>query len=344
MTWLGLDIGGANVKVADGFGYARSYPVELWRELARLPQHLRTAIGEAPPSDQLAITMTGELADCFRSKAVGVRSIIEAVLTVAGERNSYVYLTDGRLVAPSLAIDSPVLAAASNWHALAAFACRFVSTSPALLIDVGSTTCDVIPLVGGQPVPQGVTDTQRLLSGELVYTGIERSPVCAVVQCVPYRGAMCPVAQEVFATMADVYIVLERLPEEPECTATADGQPATISEAVVRLGRMLAADGSEFSAGDARILAMAAARAQTAMVAAGIRKVIERFAAPPAAILLSGHGEFLARAALDEHAVTAPIVLLRDKLGEVVSRCAPAHAVAVLARERSESLIQGASV
>ena len=338
MTWLGLDIGGANVKVADGCGYARSYPLPLWRELPRLPEQIRIAIEQAPMSQQLAITMTGELADCFASKAAGVRSILQAVKLGAGNRHTLVYLTDGRLVSPHVALNDPALAAASNWHALAAFAGRYAISGEALLIDIGSTTCDVVALVDGRPATQGTTDTQRLLSGELVYTGIERSPVCAVLQTAPYRGALCPVTQELFATMADVYLVLERLTEEPENTATADGQPATSRCAVVRLGRMLAADATEFDSTDAVALAHAAAQSQAALVARGIARVLTRFAGPPRTLILSGHGEFLARAALSQFAIPAPFVILRDELGEAVSRCAPAHAVAVLAREWAVSL------
>jgi uncharacterized hydantoinase/oxoprolinase family protein len=36
------------------------------------------AIANAPASDHLAATMTGELADCFASKEQGVRHIIAA--------------------------------------------------------------------------------------------------------------------------------------------------------------------------------------------------------------------------------------------------------------------------
>ena len=72
---LGLDIGGANIKAADGEGYAQSFHFAMWRDSQRLAQQIRTAISEAPPSDHLAVTMTGELADCFESKAAGIRFI-----------------------------------------------------------------------------------------------------------------------------------------------------------------------------------------------------------------------------------------------------------------------------
>ena len=334
MNWLALDIGGANIKSANGRGFAQSYPFALWREPSLLAQQIRTAISEAPACDHLAVTMTGELADCFASKAAGVRYILQAVSAGSDNRHTRVYLVDGRLVTPQVALTMPQLAAAANWHALARFAPRYAPSGAALLIDVGSTTCDIIPLVDGQPAAKGVTDTQRLVAGELVYTGVERSPVCAVVSSVPYRERTCPVVQEVFATMRDVYLVLDLHPDDPANTSTADGQPATRSCARVRLGRMIAADAEEFSHRDAMVFAQHAFDTQVRLLAtSGIRQVVKSLPTPPQKIVLSGHGELLARRALESLRLTVPLTSLAKELGPTASRCAPAHALAVLAGE-----------
>jgi probable H4MPT-linked C1 transfer pathway protein len=273
------------------------------------------------------------LADCFESKAAGVRFILQAVGSGSDNRHTRVFLVDGRLVTPQVAVAIPHLVAASNWQALARFAARYAPTGAALAIDVGSTTCDVIPLVDGKPVAKGATDTQRLLAGELVYTGVERSPVCGVTSQVPYRGQTCPVVQELFATMRDVYLVLEQLPEDAASTATADGRPATKAAARLRLARMVAADSDEFNHRDAVALAESAADAQVARLAAAIGQVKSALPAAPQKIILSGHGEFLAREALDLLQLAAPCVSLTKEFGPAISRCAPAHALAVLARE-----------
>jgi probable H4MPT-linked C1 transfer pathway protein len=168
MKWLALDIGGANLKAADGKVFAESYAFALWREPQRLAQELRTIIAEAPESTHLAVTMTGELSDCFESKSIGVQHILKAVHAAADGRHTRVYLTDGMLVSPQVAIMKPHLAAASNWHALARFCGRFAPQGTAVLMDIGSTTSDVIPLVDRQPAAVGKSDTERLVSGELV--------------------------------------------------------------------------------------------------------------------------------------------------------------------------------
>jgi (4-(4-[2-(gamma-L-glutamylamino)ethyl]phenoxymethyl)furan-2-yl)methanamine synthase len=338
MNWLALDIGGANIKAADGEGYAQSYPLALWRESPLLAQQIRTAISEAPPCDHLAVTMTGELADCFASKADGVRFILQAVSQGSDNRHTRVYLVDGRLVSPQAALGLPHLAAASNWHALARFAGRYSPRGASLLIDIGSTTCDVVPLVSGKPVAKGATDTQRLLAGEMVYTGVERSPICALLAAAPYRGQSCPVVQEVFATMLDAYLVVQRLPEEPGNTHTSDGKPATRAYAQLRLARMIAADSAGFDARDSVALAQAAAQAQVSLLAAAIRQVAGSLPTVPECIILSGHGEFLAQDALAAVQLNATRISLAQEIGPAASRCGPAHALAVIARESTTSL------
>jgi probable H4MPT-linked C1 transfer pathway protein len=333
MHWLALDIGGANIKAADGLGFAQSYPFAMWRQSQHLAHQIRTVISEAPPCDHLAITMTGELADCFETKAAGIRFILEAVSAGSDNRHTRVYLVDGRLVSPQAALRAPQLAAASNWHALARFAGRYASSGMALLLDVGSTTCDVIPLADGRPIAQGATDTQRLIAGELVYTGVERSPVCAVAATARYRGQNCPIVHEVFATMRDVYMILDQLPDDPANTQTSDGKPATRGYARVRLGRMVAADSEEFNHRDAVALAQGVAEAQAALLARSIQQVAGRLPSPPQTVMLSGHGEFLARDALARVPLSATVVSLGAELGQTISRCGPAHALATLARE-----------
>jgi len=59
MTWLALEIGGANLKAADGRGWARSVPFPLWRDSDGLSAALDGLLALAPASDRIAVTMTG---------------------------------------------------------------------------------------------------------------------------------------------------------------------------------------------------------------------------------------------------------------------------------------------
>jgi (4-(4-[2-(gamma-L-glutamylamino)ethyl]phenoxymethyl)furan-2-yl)methanamine synthase len=333
MTWLGLDIGGANLKAADGRGWARSFPFALWREPERLTEAIADLLYAAPEDGRLAVTMTGELCDCFRTKADGVSHILGAVREVAGARHVRVYLTGGRFASPDEASKEPHLAAASNWWALSQYACRYAEGRSGILIDVGSTTTDIVPLAAGQPCPRGLNDTDRLLTGELVYSGFGRTPVCAVTQSLPWRGRECPVAAEQFATTVDAYVLLGYLVEQPEATWTADGRPLTAEFARERLARMICADAESFTLDDARRAAEFIRDAQIAQLQSALMQVATAMAVSHECVVLSGTGEALARRLAHDTFPGCRVISLTDQLGPEVSACAPAHALAVLAAE-----------
>ncbi len=339
MQWLGIDIGGANIKVADGLGFARCRPFPLWRAPGELAMQLRELIALAPASGAIAITMTGELADCFATRNDGVRFILNSVDRVRGGRSLGIYAIDGRLRSLSAANRSPALVAAANWHALALFATRFVPRSGlALVIDVGSTTTDIIPISDHQVQSQCRTDLQRLQSAELVYTGVSRTPVCSVVSAVRYRGRPCGIARELFATMRDVYVFLGKLPKDASDRETADGQPMTKSHAKVRLGRMLCADRSEFRHADAVQLGSAAWTSQVVMLRRAVHQVAANLPSARCTYIISGMGEFLARDALLRATSDSrrQVISFAESFGPEVSIAAPAHALAVLAREGAQ--------
>jgi (4-(4-[2-(gamma-L-glutamylamino)ethyl]phenoxymethyl)furan-2-yl)methanamine synthase len=333
MKWLALDIGGANLKAADGEGFAVSQPFPMWEHSRYLVDSLRGLIALAPRVTHIAATMTGELADCFATKTEGVKFILNAISVAADGKHTRIYLTNGRLVSLQAALKQPLLAAASNWHALASFAGRYVTDGVGLMFDAGSTTCDLIPLVDGQPVTIGKTDTNRMINGELIYTGVQRTPVCAVAQLVPWRGRKCPLAHEVFATMWDVYLTLGMLPEEPSRKDTSDRRPATKAAARDRLARSICADREVFTETDAVAMSAALADAQVKKIASIITQLVARLQQPPHTVVVSGQGEFLARQVLEKAKIKSSIVALARELGPELSQCAPAHALAVLARE-----------
>ncbi|GIT28855.1 MAG: hypothetical protein Ct9H300mP1_09010 [Planctomycetaceae bacterium] len=148
------------------------------------------------------------------------------------------------------AVEIPRLVAAANWHALATFAGRLASDGHAVLLDVGTTTTDIIPLTEGVPVPSGLTDRERLECGELVYTGVVRSPVCSIVSRLTVGGRPVEVAAELFATTGDVYLLTGDRDENPGDLDTANGEPATRTAAAGRLARMICCDTTELDDGE----------------------------------------------------------------------------------------------
>lgn len=336
MTWLGLDIGGANLKAANVEGWAVSRTFALWREWQGLSDALAALIAEAPESRGLAVTMTGELCDCYESKGAGVRHILSAVEKVSENREVLVFLVDGRFVSTATARNLHHLAAASNWRALAEYSTRFAPRGTAFLIDIGSTTSDIIPIVNGQVAAVGQSDTERLLAHELIYSGVGRTPICAVTNTLPWRGQRCPVAAEVFATTADAYVILGKVEEDPHANWTADGRPLTKTFACQRLARQICADAVELTRDDIEQFAECVFHAQLLQLTEGLRTVLSKSTQSPDLAIVSGSGEFLACTACESVLASNDVKSLTNNLGAAVSRSAPAYAVAVLAEERAK--------
>jgi probable H4MPT-linked C1 transfer pathway protein len=309
-----------------------SRPFELWKRPDRLAEQLGSLAEGLPGTGPVAVTMTGELCDCFQTKRDGVRHILAAVARAFPGRRCGVWSTGGRFLALPEAERAPLEVAAANWHALATFAGRFAPDGPALLVDIGSTTTDVIPLQGGRPTPAGRTDPDRLQFGELVYTGARRTPVCALLGFA--------VAAELFATTHDVYLRLGLVPDELGNTATADGRPATAQFAHARLSRMLGGDPEITPCAETLELARTVFGLRRSAIVRSMETVTGRLPGPPRTVILSGSGEFLARAAADEFAaIQGPsglpphIVSLTERLGATVAEAACAYAIAVLTAE-----------
>jgi probable H4MPT-linked C1 transfer pathway protein len=205
-----------------------------------------------------------------------------------------------------------------------------------VLIDIGSTTTDVIPLVDGLPQPTGRTDVARLQSGELIYCGVRRTPLCALIDCVPLGDARCAVAAELFATIFDVYLTLGDIPENTADCFTANGRPATVAAAHDRIARAIGGDVSEITPAETRRIAEHIAEQQLQRLCDGAEAIAARLPGPCENVLISGSGAFLARrvAAHTPQLRNATITALPELFGPRVSDAACAFAVAKLAAER----------
>ncbi|HEX3316049.1 MAG TPA: hydantoinase/oxoprolinase family protein, partial [Gemmataceae bacterium] len=303
---LGLDIGGANLKAATSAGASRSVPFPLWKRPDDLAAALEYLLGDFPEERELAVTMTGELCDCYASKSEGVQAILAAVAKAAnrrGLREPRVWTTAGRFVTLDAALAEPLPAAAANWLALATYAGRLVPVGPALLIDIGSTTTDIIAIKDGQPTPSSRTDQGRLSSQELVYCGVRRTPLCALFGI----GR----AAEFFATTEDAYVVLGDLPEAPHRTDSADGRPMTRAHALARLARIECADVGDGSLG--RRIAAEVRDMQVLRTALAVKHLAGNLSHGERTILGAGSGRFLIPRFLKQAGIEdLPLVYVED--------------------------------
>ena len=134
-----------------------------------------------PASDRAAVTMTAELCDCYPTKAVGVNAILDAVLAGMPGHSIVVWGVDGEFHSVSDARRQPHLAAAANWLALATLAARSIPESRGLLIDIGSTTTDLIPLDRGHVARAGAATPSDFRSASSFMRG------CAARQSAHWR-------------------------------------------------------------------------------------------------------------------------------------------------------------
>ncbi len=328
---LGWDVGGANLKVARVVGdpprvdRTIERPFALWREPQRLAERLAELAAAMGPAQRHAVSMTAELCDCFATKAEGVRHVLDSMRSALPGAPLAVYGADGRFHSVPEAAKRPLLVAAANWRATAALVAE--QSPDAILVDVGSTTADLIPIVSGRVRALGFTDTDRLRSGELVFTGNLRTPVCAIVSALPLRGRRCRVAAEWFAIAADAQLWLGHIrPKDYSCD-TPDGRGRTRSAAGARLARMVGAEAASLREREITALARAVVAAQVAAIADGLRQIRARLKGRcPRVAVLAGQGALLGRAA-------ARAAGLRPRplpLPAGAARAAPAAAVALL--------------
>ncbi len=243
-----------------------------------------------------------------------------------------VWRCDATFTSLAEALEDPVPCMSSGWLAVATLAARLVPEKRGILVHVGRATTSLVPIEDGLPRPVGCTETERLLSGELLYSGVARTAIAALAREVPFRGALCPVATEPAATTRDVYILLGYLEESPSDIDLADGKPATKGSAVARLARTVCADAATFGEEDARKVAEHVLREQVSALSAAIARLArtgngEAFSRA----IVSGPGEFLARLGAEK---SVPAVLsLSETFGAEASRSAVAYALWVLASE-----------
>ena len=334
---VGLDLGGANLKFADRHGRVQSIPFPLWKSWRELETVLRNAFRQFEPAKLIALTMTGELADCFANPAEGVEYLINTTVAAADGIPVTVWQTSGEFVYPEVGCEFPMLTAAANWMALATWAARALEAGETgLLIDIGSTTTDLIPLSDGYPCPSGLTDYERLRSGELVYTGGQRTPLCAVSQTVRLDDIEFPLAAEMFATMLDVYLILKEIPGNSSDFNTADGRPADINHARQRLARMVCAGEHQLSESQLTEMALQFKESQQRLITRQLRRVMKSLPSHPQQIILSGSCEFIGRSVVKACPELNDVILLSlpKMLGSELASAACAHALVQLANER----------
>lgn len=308
---LGLDIGGANTKgcyleVVRNH-VLRAQENSIYHEMWRNPEGLRDVLINFRDSfkrrsvkrfDGIALTMTAELCDSFESKAQGVSIIIRIVEEVFADVPLYVWTTQEEFALSSAIKKEPLQAAAANWLASAVAIAHSSSLhdKPVIFADMGSTTADILPIASGKVLSTGRTDTERLLSGELLYTGVLRTAVHSIIDSVYLDGFRCHVVNEYFAISADVYRLLGLISEKDYDVPTPDGKSRDAEACAKRLARVVAAEPEELGIKNICLLAHTVMEKQTEQIMDNILRIVSRREVPlPKALITAGQGSFILR-------------------------------------------------
>jgi (4-(4-[2-(gamma-L-glutamylamino)ethyl]phenoxymethyl)furan-2-yl)methanamine synthase len=245
-TYIGWDIGGAHLKMAsidhDGaVNFANQLATPLWQGLDSL-ENAMSEMHNKITEDSVThtITMTAELADIFKDRATGVKELAGFLGNHFKKEAFQLYAGNSGLIKADQANSYITDIASANWHATASFVAQTINQG--VLIDIGSTTTDIIPFASGQLLNTAYTDHERLRDNELVYTGIIRTPVMAVVNKIYCDGQWQNIAAENFSTMADIYRLTGELNDQDDMMPTADGAGKTACDSARRLARMIGLD------------------------------------------------------------------------------------------------------
>ena len=328
----GYDIGGAHLKVAllanGRLADVRQLACPLWEGLSRLDAALDEAAELTRPASIHAITMTAELAEIFDSRSAGVGAVLTRLRDrLRGDVRVFMGLKGFADVDKAAA--DPLSVGSANFLATS----RIIAARKpkSLLIDFGSTTTDIIAC----DLPMGLTDAERLQTGELVYTGLTRTPVASVTTRAPLAGQWQGLARDTFATMADVRRILGDLPDGVDVHTTADGRGKSMQESLARFARGFGRDADLRHLPTWRASAAYVAERQLRSIHDGVLQILSRPGLEITSVVAAGIGA--AHAESIAHRLDLPAIDFATLIGTpaeyrlAATRYAPAVAVALLA-------------
>lgn len=322
MIIIGLDIGGANTKAAcvyfkdekiiDSFSYIEYFP--FWQKtITEIPEILGRVIKNLVEKnnfkleniDYFAVTITAELSDAFQTKKEGILTILNALETVF-DRDRLKFITNKiKFVDYETAKSDYSSISAANWASTALFLGKFISDC--ILIDAGSTTIDIIPILKSVPVPQEKDDISRLINHELIYTGGLRATIPSITHHVPYKGKYIRISFEKFALISDIHRILNNISEEDYINDTADNRSKSLNDCYARLSRVICMDIETISKQDLNIIANYIYQKQIDIITKEIRAFMDNFIArfkefkdKPKFVITGLSADFLIRKSLQD--------------------------------------------
>lgn len=349
---IGLDVGGVNTKAAfmkteNGLVKELKTAMEyspIWKkgkeQLPAVLERLRKRLVNPIKLGGVGVTMTAELSDAYWTKREGVNHILDCVTQVFADVPIFVLGVEPNLRSVEESRREPIKVAAANWSATGWMVSQVIRNC--IILDIGSTTTSIIPLIAGEIAAAGKTDLEKLLNGELVYTGSLRTNVAAIVSSIPIREGMARVASELFAQSGDVHLILGNVKERDYTVETADGRGKTKTEAMARLARVVCADIDMLTEREIIDVAKYVYDKQIEQIAGGLKQVYDRIKPclkRDIPIVVTGLGrEFLAKSAAQRDGFNR-IIDLGDLIGANAAVVSPSVGMALMVASKLEGRI-----
>ncbi len=305
----------------------------MWKQSEKLRLVLRRLakkVAKASRFDLVTATMTAELADSYKTKTEGVNNILNQLERTFPRNKVLIVDVDGGLRTLTEARAEPLTVAAANWAATGWLAAQ--QKPDCIVVDVGSTTTSIIPIRGGKVSAEGKTDLEKLILGELVYTGSLRTNVATIVDRIPTKRGVARVSSEVFAQSADVHLILGNISTSDYTVETPDGKEKTRQASLARLARVVCADTDMLTEKEIAKMAQHIYKAQATQIAKVLNQVANRLKMEKKelTIVVTGLGRnFLARRAAKQ-AGFFKIADFGELLGGDVAKVSTAFATALM--------------
>ncbi len=322
---LGIDIGGANTKITkiegDNYEIHHIY-FPMWKKKDELEDLLKNYNNNV---DYIALVMTAELADCYKTKKEGVEDIINKVENVFN-CPIYVFDVNGNFLISEEAKKRYLDVSASNWNATAKFVSEFVKDS-CILVDMGSTTTDIIP-IKNKKILAKKTDLDRLMNNQLVYVGTLRTPVSFLANKVEFRGKLTNLSSEYFAITADISLILNKITEDDYTCDTPDNNGKDFESCLTRLARVLCADREMIKDDEIIDFANKLYNKLLNLIKENVDTIAKRYNLND--VVITGLGEEILKDALNGY----NIISIKELYGKGVSLAMPSFAVAKLLQKQ----------
>lgn len=339
---LGLDIGGANTKVTyiktdNGTVNEQRTALEyfpIWKDrkeqLPQVLEKLKQNVADLTALDGVGVTITAELSDAYMTKKEGINHVLDCVTKVFADVPTFVLDVETKLLTVKDARMEPLKVASANWAATGWMISQLIKNC--IIVDVGSTTTSIIPVINGKVAATGRTDLEKLQNGELVYSGSLRTNVAAIVDAIPVKGKMTWVSSELFAQSGDVHLLLNYIGQKDYTVEMCDGRGKTRKEAVARLARVVCADIDMLNEQEIVAMAKFVYERQVEQIAAGLKQVYERkqsIQGEKMAVVTGLGRNFLARKAAEKVGFKQ-IIDMQELVGTEAAIVSPSVGVALM--------------